>query len=97
MHSKKHRKIRQRIEAFKFQCRAARQTYPTDGGRNRRVAQIWTDFVVSQRLFIARGGRHTKKTTVRAISGGLHRTKLPCGNYETTGNPVTVRLEPQTK
>lgn len=97
MHSKKHRKIRQRIEAFKFQCRAARQTYPTDGGLNRRVAQIWRDFAHDQRAFVAKAKIQPHKRTLGIICEGLHRTKLPCGNHAVTGNPVTVRIEPRTK
>ena len=49
MHNKRHRRERQRIEAFRFQCRAARQCFHYTGGRNQRVAQIWRDFAKAQR------------------------------------------------
>jgi hypothetical protein len=94
MHSKRHRRERQRIAAFRFQCRAARQCFHYPGGRNQRVAQIWRDFVVYERLFIAKAQRQAQKITTSIICTGLHRVPLPCGNYATTGNPVTVRTEP---
>ena len=97
MHSKRHRRERQRIEAFRFQCRAARQCFHYPGGRNQRVAQIWRDFVIYERLFIAKEERQTEKITLGIICDGLHRTKLPCGNHAVTGNPVTVRIESRTK
>ena len=87
MHSKRHQRERQRIEAFRFQCRAARQCFHCPGGRNQRVAQIWRDF--------AKAERQAQKITIGVICTGLHCVPLPCGNYATTGNHVTVRIAPR--
>lgn len=88
MHSKRHRQQRQRIEAIKFQR--------SNGLRAQPIFAFRWGGIYAWRLDVAVEAEKRKHELASgAICEGLHRTKLPCGNYDVTGNPVTVRLAPR--
>ena len=90
MHSRKHRRERQRIAADKFRQRNGRRIpHNADFVTS---ADAWRNHIAWCRFYAAAQERRTRKTTT-TICTGLHRVRLPCGNYATTGNPVTVRIE----
>lgn len=92
MHSKHHRRERQRIAANKFQRRFARDI--EDNGGILYVPDKFRNYVAMCRWF-AKAQRQTEKITLGIICEGIHHTKLPCGNHAATGNPVTVRIAPR--
>ena len=96
MHSKQHRRERQRIAARKFQQRNGRRQCQAIW-RHFGAAHAWRNRIRWLIFLATTPQRQTQKITPGIICEGLHRTKLPCGNYAVTGNPVTVRIEPRTK
>jgi len=92
MHSKRHRRERQRRAARKFR-RAFRRDIEDNGGIL-RVPDRFRNYVAMCRWF-AKAERQAQKITIGVICTGLHCVPLPCGNYAATANPVTVRIAPR--
>lgn len=94
MHSKHHRRERQRIAAFRFVSRNGRRAPNANAVT---PAEAWRNHIAWRVICTAQEERQAKEITLGIICKGLHRTKLPCGNYAVTGNPVTVRIAPNKK